>query len=95
MSHRQIARELGVSAGSVNYCINALIKKGFVKVGNFRESDNKLRYLYLLTPEGVSAKLTLAHEFLVRKAREYQALRGELDALVSELDELNYGQDEK
>lgn len=95
MSHRQIAHELGVSAGSVNYCINALIEKGFVKVGNFRKSDNKLRYLYLLTPEGVSAKLTLAHDYLARKALEYQVLRDELDALVSELDELKCGRDER
>ncbi len=93
MSHRQIAQELGVSAGAVNYCINALIEKGFVKVRNFRENDNKLRYLYLLTPEGMSAKLALAHEFLVRKALEYQALRHELDTLVSELDDLDYKPD--
>ena len=93
MSHRQIAQELGVSTGAVNYCINALIEKGFVKVRNFRENDNKLRYLYLLTPEGMSAKLALAHEFLVRKALEYQALKHELDTLVSELDVSNYGLD--
>ena len=95
MSHRQVARELGVSAGAVNYCINALIEKGFVKVRNFRKSDNKLRYVYLLTPEGVSEKLTLAHDFLVRKALEYQALRHELDTLVSELDDSNYGLDKR
>lgn len=95
MSHRQIAQELGVSAGAVNYCINALIEKGFVKVRNFRKSDNKLRYVYLLTPEGVSEKLTLARDFLVRKALEYQALRHELDTLVSELDDLNIGLNER
>lgn len=95
ISHRQVARELGVSAGAVNYCINALIEKGFVKVRNFRKSDNKLRYVYLLTPEGLSEKLTLAHDFLVRKAFEYQALRHELDTLVSELDASNYGLDKR
>lgn len=93
MSHRQMAQALGVSAGSVNYCINALIEKGLVKVRNFRENGNRLRYLYLLTPKGASAKLILAHDFLVRKAHEYKALRDELDAVVSELDELNYGKD--
>lgn len=83
-SQRDIARELGVSLGAVNYCLNALAEKGHVKVKNFRAADNKLRYAYLLTPKGMSEKASLTARFLARKMREYEALKAEIEALKSE-----------
>ncbi len=49
-TQRELAREMGVSLGKVNYCLKALIEKGHVKAENFGKSDNKVAYLYLLTP---------------------------------------------
>ena len=66
-SQRQLAQELGVSVGKVNYCIRALIDKGFVKVGNFKRNTDKLSYLYLLTPKGIEEKSKLTARFLQRK----------------------------
>lgn len=84
LSQREIANELGVSLGAVNYCLNALIEKGLVKVNNFRASDNKLRYAYLLTPRGVSERARLTGRFLQRKLREYEMLKSEIESLQSE-----------
>jgi EPS-associated MarR family transcriptional regulator len=84
LSQRDIAREMGVSLGKANYCLRALVGKGFVKVQNFRNSTNKRGYLYLLTPEGAAAKASLTREFLVRKREEYDALRLELEKLQRE-----------
>jgi EPS-associated MarR family transcriptional regulator len=84
LTQRDIAREMGVSLGKANYCMRALVSKGFVKVQNFRNSTNKRGYLYLLTPEGVAAKANLTHGFLVRKREEYDALRLELESLQRE-----------
>ena len=81
LTQRDMARELGVSLGKANYCLGALIGKGFVKVQNFRNSTNKRAYLYLLTPEGVAAKATLTRQFLVRTREEYDALRREVERL--------------
>lgn len=83
-SQRDIAKSLGISLGAVNYCLNALIRVGFVKVGNFRASDNKLRYAYILTPKGASEKAAIAGAFLQRKVREYEALKAEIEALQQE-----------
>ena len=79
-----MARELGVSLGKANYCLRALIGKGFVKAQNFRNSTNKRGYLYLLTPEGVAAKASLTRQFLARKREEYDALRLEVERLQQE-----------
>ena len=83
-SQRDISRSLGISLGAVNYCLNALIGVGFVKVRNFRASDNKLRYAYILTPKGAAEKAELTRSFLQRKIREYEALKTEIEALQSE-----------
>jgi EPS-associated MarR family transcriptional regulator len=80
-SQRDIARSLGISLGAVNYCLNALIKVGSVKVRNFRNSDNKMRYAYILTPRGAAEKAALTGAFLQRMIREYEALKAEIEAL--------------
>ena len=85
-SQREIARDLGISLGAVNYCVNALIGVGFVKVRNFRASDNKLRYAYFLTPRGAAEKASLTAAFLQRKVREYEYLKAEIEALEQELE---------
>ena len=85
LSHRDIADALGVSAGGVNYCVNALIEVGAIKVKNFRDSKNKLRYAYFLTPKGLAEKSVLAGDFLARKLNEYRAIRAEIDDLMLEL----------
>lgn len=85
LSQRQIAIELGVSVGAVNYCLRALAEKGQIKVRNFRSSDNKLRYAYFLTPRGVAEKTRLTGAFLKRKMAEYEALKAEIEALSGNL----------
>ena len=85
MSQREIARELGVSLGGVNYALKALIERGFVKAGNFGRSENKGAYLYLLTPEGIAQKSALVATFLSRKLEEYKALKQEIQALKREV----------
>ena len=86
-SQRGLATRLGVSVGKVNYCLRALVDKGWVKANNFRRSDNKWGYAYLLTPRGASAKLRLAHDFLARKEHEFERLQGEIAMLRRELNE--------
>lgn len=85
-SQREVARELGMSLGTANYLLRALLDKGFVKVQNFRNSSNKRAYAYLLTPQGVAAKTELARHFLARKIEEYDALRIEIERLRLESD---------
>ena len=85
LSQREIARELGVSLGAVNYCLRALVEKGQIKVQNFRASDNKLRYAYILTPRGIAQKAQLTGAFLKRKIAEYEALKAEIEAVKREM----------
>ena len=85
MTQRQIAEELGLSLGKTNYVIHALIDKGWVKLSNFKRSDNKLGYIYLLTPKGISEKTILAQNFLNRKSEEYNRLKKEIEILKNEL----------
>ena len=84
-TQRRLSSHLGVSLGSVNYCINALIDKGLVKVRRFKKSSTKQKYLYLLTPEGVVEKSRLTFSFLERKHAEYLRLQDEIESLKSEL----------
>lgn len=84
VSQREVASSLGMSLGKVNYCLKALIEKGFVKAENYRNSNNKLAYFYVLTPSGISEKAELTREFLARKMREYDELRLEIERLRQE-----------
>ncbi len=83
-SQREVARALGISLGKANCVLRALLGKGLVKVHNFRNSENKRSYAYLLTPEGVTAKAELTRHFLARKIEEYDALRLEIERLQAE-----------
>ena len=85
MTQRQMAKELGLSLGKTNYVVRALVDKGWIKLTNFKRSDNKLGYIYLLTPEGVSEKSVLAQNFLKRKSEEYNKLKIEIEMLKNEL----------
>ena len=85
LSQRQLALELGVSLGGVNYALKALVERGFVKADNFRKSGAKVAYLYLLTPKGIAEKSSLATAFLGRKLEEYEVLRQEIEALKGEV----------
>ena len=85
LSQRQLAAELGVSLGGVNYALKALVERGFVKADNFRKSGNKVAYLYVLTPQGVAEKASLATAFLSQKLEEYEVLRQEIEALKGEV----------
>ena len=85
LSQRQLAAELDVSLGGVNYALKALIERGFVKADNFRKSGNKVAYLYVLTPQGVAEKASLATAFLSRKLEEYEVLRQEIESLKGEV----------
>mgnify|MGYP001302910943 CR=1 FL=1 len=84
-SQRKLAQGLGVSVGKLNFCLRALVDRGWVKANNFRRSDNKWAYAYLLTPSGLSAKLRLTSQFLHRKEREFEDLQLEIAALRTEL----------
>ncbi|MBJ54313.1 MAG: MarR family EPS-associated transcriptional regulator [Gammaproteobacteria bacterium] len=84
-SQRELAEELGMSLGKINYCLQALIDKGLVKAKNFSKSQHKRRYLYLLTPQGIDSKARLTRRFLKRKLAEYEALREEIEQIHAEL----------
>lgn len=84
-SQRSLALALGLSLGKTNFLLRELLKKGLVKAENFRRSDNKLAYLYLLTPSGVVAKARLTQVYLRRKEEEYERLRREIAMLRREV----------
>lgn len=87
LTQRELADRLGMSVGGLNFCLNALIDKGFVKMANFQQSKNKFKYIYLLTPQGIAEKMALTSRFLQRKLDEYYALKLEIEALKSEVSE--------
>lgn len=86
LSQREIAQRLGLSLGKTNYCLRALIDKGWVKVNNFRTSNNKLAYAYVLTPSGLRAKIQATSAFLRRKQDEYVQLEREIAELREEVE---------
>ena len=81
LTQRELAEKLGVSVGGLNYCLNALMDKGWVKMQNFQNSKNKFKYVYLLTPQGIAEKVALTSRFLERKMREYENLKVEIESL--------------
>ena len=87
INQRKLAESLGVSLGKTNFCLNALLDKGLVKMENFRTSTKKLNYAYLLTPSGIAEKAVLTQRFLKRKMEEYEALKGEIEQLKQEASE--------
>ena len=78
-TQRELAKELGFSLGKLNYCLQALKSKGLVKIDNFRKSDNKINYIYILTPKGLSEKTKLTINFMKVKMKEYDELRKEVN----------------
>jgi EPS-associated MarR family transcriptional regulator len=84
ISQRELAKDLGISLGKANFCLKALIEIGLLKATNFRNSQNKLAYMYLLTPSGVEEKSKITLRFLKIKMREYELLKQELKVLVEE-----------
>jgi EPS-associated MarR family transcriptional regulator len=89
LTQRELAEQLGVSVGSVNYCLKALIEKGWVKMKNFLHSKNKFGYVYVLTPSGVAQRAELASKFLSRKMSEYERLKSEIETLKIEVSSSN------
>lgn len=84
ISQRELAAELGISLGKTNYCLKALIEKGLLKASNFKNNNNKLAYMYLLTPKGLEEKAVITGRFLKRKIQEYEALEAEIKLLRKE-----------
>lgn len=84
ISQRELAQQLGVSLGRANFCLKALIEKGLLKASNFRNSKNKLAYMYLLTPHGIEEKAAITMRFLQHKMQEYESLQSEIEELRRE-----------
>jgi len=81
ITQRKLASELGFSLGKLNFCLNELKKKGLIKFRNFKKNENKINYVYILTPKGVAKKTKLLISFMQRKMREYDEIKKELDQL--------------
>jgi EPS-associated MarR family transcriptional regulator len=84
MSQRDVALELGISLGKVNYCLKALVETGWIKATNFKNSRNKSAYMYFLTPRGMEEKARVTASFLQRKMREYEELRADIEQIRGE-----------
>lgn len=86
LSQRELSKKLGISLGKVNYVLNALLDKGLVKSKSFKNSKNKLAYMYILTPRGMAKKMELTYLFLQVKVREYDVLKREIEEMQREID---------
>lgn len=86
ISQRELAMELGISLGKANYCLKALLDKGWIKARNFKNSKNKWAYAYLLTPQGIEQKARITARFLKRKMSEYEELQKEIELLKCEME---------
>lgn len=84
ISQRELAQQLGISLGKVNFCLKALIDKGLLKATNFRNNKNKKAYMYLLTPRGIEEKASITMRFLKYKIQEYETLQAEIEELRRE-----------
>ncbi|MDP3745397.1 MAG: MarR family EPS-associated transcriptional regulator [Methylotenera sp.] len=89
ISQRELAEALGISLGKANYCIKALINVGLLKVSNFKNSKNKLAYMYLLTPSGIEEKAKITLRFLANKMQEYEVLKREIIFLKQEVKDVD------
>ena len=85
ITQRELAKELGVSLGKVNYCLKALIEKGWVKANNFRNSEQKAAYAYLLTPSGIEEKARITVRFLKQRMQDYEQIKREIAELEAEV----------
>ena len=85
LSQRTLAKELGISLGKANYCLQALMQKGLIKAGNFQHSKNKRLYMYVLTPKGIEEKAKATVRFLQRKMKENEAIVAEIQQLREEI----------
>jgi EPS-associated MarR family transcriptional regulator len=90
-TQRQLSNDLGVSLGKISYCLKSLIEKGFVKVNNFRNINNKIQYSYLATPKGIEEKAKLTLDFIRIKTQEYNALKQEIASLKQEVKSIDKG----
>ena len=84
LSQREIAQKMGVSLGKANYCLKALIDKGFIKFQNFYNNKKKSTYIYFLTPKGIEEKAEVTYRFLQRKIKEYENIKVEIESLKNE-----------
>ena len=84
ISQRALAQRLEISLGKINFIVNALIDKGIIEIKNFKNSKNKLAYMYLLTPEGIKIKIQLTRKFFIWKTQEYEKLKEEIERLKKE-----------
>ena len=88
-TQRELSKEMGVSLGKVNYCLKKFIEKGLVKLSNFRHNEDKVSYIYILTPKGIENKSRLTIEFLKIKVEEYKILQEEIDLLKKDVNKIN------
>lgn len=85
LTTREVAKKVGISNGSAYYLLTSLIEKGLVKLSNFKENSDKIKYSYLLTPKGIREKSVLTNKYLIRKKKEFEALRNEIQILEEEI----------
>ena len=90
-NQRQLSLAIGLSLGKTHYLLKALVNRGLIKVGNFRRSENKMGYAYLLTPAGVKEKVSITKRFLVEREREYENLKYEIQYLKDEVERSEKG----
>jgi len=90
ITQRKMAINLGFSLGKLSYCLKSLQQKGYVKINNFKKSERKIRYIYKLTPSGISEKTKLTISFMKRKMEEYEELQKELNNIDLTYDTINY-----
>lgn len=84
LTQRELANQLGISLGSLNYCLKGLMAKGSIKMHNFRDAKNKFGYIYMLTPHGIAERAALTRSFLTRKMQEYELLKNEIELLKND-----------
>lgn len=85
LTQRQLAKALGISLGKANFIVRAVLAKGWVKAENFRRSNHKLGYIYVLTPQGIAQRIRLTQAFVAHKEQEYERLRNEIEKLRTEM----------